>query len=276
MQTVKSIDLKAKDGRNLKGYTWGDLSQAKAILVLVHGVGEHVRRYDHVAAAATARGMAMIGIDQRGFGSSGGKPGVVGSSAALMSDITTVIEQARQANPTAPVFLYGHSMGALEVLYYGLTEKPRIAGVIATSPPLSTATLTQTQITLTKLLSGILPNLTIPSNLSLAGLSRDQKIVDDYKADPLVHDKVSVALGKFFYEGALFVMNHAAEWKLPLYLAHGSEDKLCPISGSKEFFSKLSGDVTFKVWEGLYHETHNEPEKELVLATMLDWVEARL
>jgi alpha-beta hydrolase superfamily lysophospholipase len=105
MQVVKSFELKAKDGHTLKAFTWGDLSQAKAMLVLVHGLGEHVRRYDHVAEAAASRGMAMIGIDQRGFGSSRDKPGVIGSSAALMSDITTVIEQARRANPGAPLFL---------------------------------------------------------------------------------------------------------------------------------------------------------------------------
>ena len=193
-----------------------------------------------------------------------------------MNDITTVIEQARQANPNAPIFLYGHSLGALEVLYYALSEKPNIKGVIATSPPLSTETMTKTQITLIKLLSGILPNLTIPTGLDVAALSRDQKVVAAYQADPLVHGKASVALGKFMYEGALYIINHASEWKLPLYMAHGSADTICPISGTKEFFAKLSGDVTLKVWDGLFHETHNEPEKEQVIATMLDWVEARL
>ena len=276
MQTIKSVELKAKDSHTLKGTTWGDLSQAKAILVLVHGIGEYVRRYDYVAERLVDRKMAMIGIDQRGHGTSGDKPGVVGSSAALMSDITTVIEQARLANPNAPIFLYGHSMGAFEALYYALSEKPIIKGVIATSPPLCTDTLTKTQITLTKLLGGILPNLAISTGLDAAGLSRDQNVVKVYQADPLVHGKASVALGKFIYEGTLYVMEHASEWKLPLYMAHGSEDKICPISGTKEFFSKLSGDVTLKVWDGLLHETHNEPEKEEVIATMLDWVEARL
>ncbi len=276
MEAIKSIELKAKDGRTLKGYTWGDLGQAKAILVLVHGIGEHVRRYDHVAESIVARGMAMIGIDQRGHGISGDKPAIIGSSTALMNDITSVIDLARQANPSASIFLYGHSLGALEVLYYALTEEPQIKGVIATSPPLSTETMTKVQITLIKLLGGILPNLTIPTGLDAAGLSRDHKVVTAYQADPLVHDKASTALGKFMYDGALYVLAHASEWKLPLYMAHGSADKICPISGSKAFFAKLSGDVTFKIWEGLYHETHNEPEKEQVLATMLDWVEARI
>lgn len=276
MEAIKSVDFKAKDGHLLKGYTWGDLSQVKAIIVLVHGLGEHVRRYDNVGEYAVRRGIAMIGIDQRGFGISGDKPGVIGSSAALMSDISTVIGEARKLNPTAPVFIYGHSMGALEALYYALHEKPKIAGVIATSPPLSTATMTKTQITLIKLLGGILPNMTIPSGLATDALSCDSKIVEAYKADPLVHDKVSVALGKFLYEGAQYIMNHASDWTLPLYMAHGSEDKLCPISGTKEFFAKLSGDVTLKVWDGLLHETHNEPQKEEVIATMLDWVEARI
>jgi alpha-beta hydrolase superfamily lysophospholipase len=136
--------------------------------------------------------------------------------------------------------------------------------------------MSQTQITLIKLLSGILPNLTIASKLAAKGLSRDPQVVEAYKADPLVHDKASIALGKFMYEGALYIMKNASEWNLPLYMAHGSEDPICPISGTKEFFSKLRGDVTLKVWEGLFHEIHNEPEKEQVLATMFDWVEARI
>lgn len=276
MGFVNAFEYKAKDGRLLNGYTWGDPDTAKAILVLVHGLGEHVRRYDHVAETCIARNIAMVGIDQRGFGSTQGKPGVIGSAAALMSDITGLIEKTRQAHPGVPVFLYGHSMGALEVLYYALSEKPELAGVIATSPPISTDTMSKTQITLIKLLSGILPNLTIPNGLKVSDLSRDQQVVAAYQADPLVHDKVSVALGKFMYEGARYVQQHAAEWKLPLYLAHGSADAICPIGGTKEFFAKLSGDVTFKVWDGLFHETHNEPEKEQVITTMLDWVESHL
>lgn len=207
---------------------------------------------------------------------SGDKPGVIGSRDALISDIAKVIEEANKTNPTAPVFLYGHSMGALEVLYYALKDKPKVAGVIATSPPLSTTAMTKTQITLTKLLGGILPNLTIPNGLATDALSRDHAVVEAYKADPLVHDKVSVALGKFLYEGVLYVLEHAPEWTLPLYMAHGAKDQICPISGTQEFFAKLSGDVTLKVWDGLFHETHNEPEKEQVIATLLDWVEARL
>lgn len=276
MEAIKPIEYKAKDNHILRGYNPGDLSQARAIIILVHGLGEHVRRYDHVAELVTVRGMAGIGIDQRGFGISGKKSGVIGSSDALMADISIMIAEAKKANPIAPIFLYGHSMGALEVLYYALKFKPHIDGVIATSPPLSTNAMTSTQIMLIKLLGGFLPDLAISNGLNTDYLSRDKKIVRAYIEDPLVHDKVSVALGKFLYEGALYVMEHASEWTLPLYMAHGSADQICPLSGTQEFFAKLSGDVTLKVWDGLFHETHNEPEKAEVLAMMLDWVEARL
>lgn len=276
METIKPIEIKAKDNKTLPGFTWGDPTTAKAVIVLVHGLGEHVRRYDHIGEKVTERGIAMLGIDQRGFGKSASQPGVIGSSAALMSDITTVIAEARRLNPQAPIFLYGHSMGGTEVVYYALSEKPDLAGIIATSPSLSSDAMTKVQIMLVKLLGGLLPNLTVVNGLDAGLLSHNEAVVVKYLSDPLVHNKVSVALGKFMYEAALYAQNHAREWRLPLYLAHGSADAICPIEGSKTFFSNLSGDVTFKVWEGLYHETHNEPEKDEVIRTMLDWVEAHI
>lgn len=268
--------IQASDGTRLYLREWGDPSGANAIIVLLHGVGEHCQRYEHVARQACERGFFMLGYDRRGHGRSEGKQGLIGSVDQLVADFSQVIAVARSKNPALPIFLYGHSMGALGVLYYALREKPQVKGIIATSPPLDSKTISKSKKMMVRLLDPILPNLTVPSGLEQAAISRDQAVVEAYKADPLVHDKVSVRLGAYLNSAPEYVMAHASEWTLPLYLAHGSADRICPISGSDAFVSKLSLPVTYQRWEGLYHETHNEPEKELVIGTMLDWVESQL
>lgn len=268
----------ASDERNLFIKIWGEPVNAKACIVLVHGLGEHILRYEHLAQAALARGYCMIGYDQRGHGQTPGKRGVIGSPKRLMDDLTEIIGYAQSLCPEKPVFLYGHSMGALEVLYYTLRYQPKINAVIATSPPLDNATASKAQRVLVGALKRVLPNLAVPSQLSTSALSRDPEIVKAYINDPLVHDKVSVALGGFLIDAAEYVLAHASDWKLPLYLAHGDADAICPYNGSKQFMNGLKPDapVSFVTVEGAYHETHNEPGKESSIAERLDWLDKQV
>ncbi len=273
---ISETYLKASDGLKLYVRSWSCAGEARAVVVLLHGVGEHCQRYDHVAERFCERGFRVVGYDRRGHGRSDGKQGVIGSVEQLGADFSQIIEHARARNPALPVFLYGHSMGALGVLCYSLHEKPSVKGIIATSPLLDTPTMTKFQKLLVRVLDPILPSLTVPSGLEQAAISRDSAVIEAYKADSLVHDKVSVRLGAYLNNAPEYVMKHAGEWTLPFYLAHGTADRICPISGSDAFASKVAAPITYQRWEGLYHETHNEPEKELVIGTMLDWVEGQL
>jgi Lysophospholipase len=273
---IRESYITASDGLRLYIRSWGCAQEARAVVVLLHGVGEHCQRYDHVAERFCERGFRVLGYDRRGHGRSDGRQGVIGSVDQLVADFSQVIALARTENPGLPVFLYGHSMGALGVLYYSLREKPRVKGIIATSPPLDTRTMTKSQKLLVRVLDPILPNLTVPSGLEQAAISRDSTVIQAYKEDPLVHDKVSVRLGAYLNSAPDYVLEHANEWTLPLYLAHGTADRICPISGSDTFASKVQTPITYQRWEGLYHETHNEPEKERVIGTMLDWIDSQL
>ena len=275
--SAEEITLKNADGLNLYVRQWGSPASARALVLLVHGLGEHCQRYGHIAAAMEARDLCLIGYDQRGHGLSQGKRGVIGSEAQLMGDIGMLLEYTRQLNPSLPLFLYGHSLGALEVLYFVLRNRPELKGVIATSPPLDTSTMSAAQKTLVKVLVNFLPNLTVSSGLNVNGLSRDAQVVHAYQQDPLIHDRVSIRLGSFLQTAPGYVLTHAGEWSLPLYLAHGSADPICPIAGSRAFARQVSApDFTFREWQGLYHETHNEPEQAQVIATVTDWIEAHI
>ena len=272
----QEINLKSVSGEELWGKLKRDPKTSRAVVVLAHGLGEHIQRYEHVAKAFDRRDFALMGFDQQGHGKSGGKRGVVAGNDSLLRDLESAIQLAKQLAPGKPVFLYGHSMGALEALYYGLKSQESVQGIIATSPALDPDIMSKTQKTLLKLLKPILLNLAIDNGLDVEALSRDSQVVQRYRDDPLVHPKASVTLAAFMQDGAQYVMNQAEAWDVPLYLAHGSADRICPVQGSRQFASKLGEKVTYQEWEGLYHETHNEPEQEQVLATMLDWLESRV
>lgn len=274
--TTRELTLKSSNGETLWGQVWEPGEKTRAVLVLVHGLGEHIQRYQHVADKFNAKGIALLGFDQQGHGKTAGKRGVINSTAGLMEDITQAVNLAKELFPGLPVFLYGHSMGAVEVLYYGLNGPERPAGIIATSPALDTASMSKAQRGLVGLLKNVLPELAVNNGLPIDGLSHDAASNQAYREDPLVHPKASIRLAAFMIDAAEDVMGNAENWDVPLYLAHGSDDPICPVAGSDQFAERLGSKVTYKRWDGLYHETHNELEKDVVIAAMLDWVEGQL
>ncbi len=271
------LSFKTPDGLELKAHAWTSEVDSRGIVVLVHGLGEHLMRYAHVAKVFNDNGLHVYAFDQRGHGRSEGPRGHTPSGDQLMADIKQAIQQAKtKLGADLPVFLYGHSLGALEVLYFGSTQQETLKGIIATSPPLDLSSTPKSKLTMAKLMNPLLPKLTMPNGLDTNALSHDTAVVEAYKTDPLVHGQISVRLGYFMISGAEKVMAAASVWHYPLLLMHGSEDRICGIKGTEELVSRLKGDVTYKRWEGLYHETHNEPQKAEVIQTMVDWINARL
>jgi alpha-beta hydrolase superfamily lysophospholipase len=191
-----------------------------------------------------------------------------------MSDIDLMLDQASARFPGAPQFIYGHSLGGLLVLNYVLRRKPELAGAVVTSPGLRTALEEQAvKVRLAKILGALAPTAGLPSGLDASMISRDPEVVDRYTHDPLVHDRISFGMAKSLISAVDWAFEHAAEFKIPLLLMHGTQDQIAYDRGSKEFAAKVTGDCTLKLWDGFWHETHNEPEKAQVLAFMLDWLE---
>jgi acylglycerol lipase len=149
---------KTKDQSNMFARGWSPDGQPKGVVCLVHGLGEHVGRYEHVGAALTNAGYALLGYDLRGHGRSDGQRGHIPDFQSLMDDIADFLEQASQRYPGKPIFLYGHSLGGNLVLNYGLRVHPRINGVIASSPWLKLPVEPPaSKIALAKLMVNIMP-----------------------------------------------------------------------------------------------------------------------
>lgn len=279
MKTFET-NLKSMDGVDLFVRGWEPDAKPKAVVVLVHGHGEHVGRYEHVAKVMTDAGYIFAGFDLRGHGRSGGIRGHFPSWEAALQDIKDFFIFLTKRYPARPQFLYGHSLGGLMVLTYALKNKTRLKGVIATGAGLRSQVHDQKlKVLMAKALGSIAPTTLISSGLDVTILSRDPDVIKAYHGDPLVHDRMSLGFAKAGLSATDYVWQNAEQFSIPLLIMHGAADRNTYPHGSADF-SKLAAknnpDVTLKLWEGLYHELHNEPEKEQVLRFMIDWLDRHL
>lgn len=266
------------DGLKMHSKGWTPEKEPKAVVCLIHGLGEHIGRYEHVGAAFVEAGYAMLGFDLRGHGKSGGTRGHAPSADAFFKDIEAFVQDAANRYPSAPRFLYGHSLGGLLTLSYAVTHNADVKGLIVSSPGLRTAIHEQkAKLILAKILGSLAPTVTLASELDTSALSRDPQVVKDYVNDPLVHDKITTGFGKAGLVVTDLVFQNASKLAVPLLLAYCSGDQIAFPRGSEEF-ARLApqGLVTLKRFEGLYHEPHNEPEKAEVFKTYIGWLDAQV
>jgi acylglycerol lipase len=272
----EEINLLMSDNFILYGQAWRPETPAKAAVCLVHGLGEHTGRYEHVARKLTENGYALIGCDLRGHGITRGPRGHYPSFEQVMQDVQSMLDYVRQQYPDKPVFLYGHSMGGCIVLNYGIRMKPEVNGVVATSPGLKTGVpVNPSLLAVGKILYAIVPTFGLNNGLDRNNLSNDPAVIAKYAADPLVHPKISARFALDFINAGQWALDHAAEFSLPLLIQIGEKDHIVSVPAAEEFASKAP-NCTYKKWPGLCHETHNEPEQDQVLQNMVNWLDQRL
>jgi len=265
-------EWKTTDNAAMFAQKWTPEKDVQASIILVHGFGEHSSRYEHLAEFYCQHHIQVLTYDLRGHGKSAGPRGHIPTMTTFYDDLSNFIKNTKDSLPDKPVFLYGHSMGGMIVISYVLKYHPSFTGVIATSPLIDTATpLSDSTVRLARFMNKIAPKLTMDSKLDRSGLSRDKKVVDAYDADPLVFGKASTRLGVFLVDAKLFIKQHAAEFDLPLLTMAGSADRIVS-TGEIDAFMKANPKATYKVWDGFYHELHNEPEKQEVFEYTLAWM----
>lgn len=270
------LEWTTTDGIKIFGKYW-PVEQPKAVLHLVHGMGEHIQRYEQVAGFYNRAGIAVIGNDHRGHGLSEGKRGHIPEYSVLLDEVSELLTKGAALFPGTPRFLFGQSLGGNLVLNYALRRKPDIAGVIASSPWIQLAfDPGPVKVMAGKLVKNLFPSFTQSSNLNPMHLSTDEEVARVYQADPLTHDRITAAMGTEMLYAADYLHHYQGSFPLPLLLMHGSGDQIVSFPAAKQFAERLEGPITFVPWEGLYHELHNETRREEVLNTSLEWIVHRL
>jgi alpha-beta hydrolase superfamily lysophospholipase len=266
------------DGLKMYSKAWLPAQKAKGVICLIHGLGEHIGRYQPDGEALTEAGYVLAGFDQRGFGKSGGRRGHTPSLEAYFKDIDLFLSDIAQRFPDQPRFLYGHSMGGILVLSYTPIRMPAIAGVIATGPGLKTSIQEQKlKVIMSKIMGSVLPTLSFKSGLDVKMLSRDPLIAEECINDPLVHFIITTGLGKSLLEAIDLAFKNAVRFPLPLLIMHGTNDEIAYPSSSITFAELAPKEmVTLKLWEGFKHELHNDPQKAEVFKVMINWLDNRL
>jgi alpha-beta hydrolase superfamily lysophospholipase len=217
-----------------------------------------------------------MGFDLRGHGRSDGLRGDAPSYETLLTDVDALMHWVQTSHPRLPVFLYGHSLGGGLVLNYALRRTPRVRGVIASSPWLRTVVeLTPLQAFLSRTVAPIFPTMRQKWGPPSA-LSRDQEIGGAFERDPLAHGLISARMYLECARAGEWALEHANAFPAPLLLMHGTADRLTSWKASQVFAQRAGRRVTWRKWEGFYHELHNEAEGDQVRKVVLNWMKRRL
>lgn len=247
-------------------------SQARGSVVIMHGLGEHSGRYRHVAGFFNECGLSVRCYDHRGHGRSQGKRGDVINGDPMLQDAEIIIEDfsTRYAEPP---FLFGHSMGGLFAARFALSHLSPLRGLILSSPALALR-LSAFQLKMLRFMHMLAPSVALPNGVSPALLSHDPKIVAAYKADPLVHRKISARLLTSMLSSIAYCQSHASEMAVPTLMLVAGADRVLDADGSKRFFAQLpAGTAQLHMYEGMYHEIFNELDAHRPLADLKMWLD---
>jgi len=257
---------------------WMPEVKPKAVMAIVHGVGEHIERYKNFVDALPASGYSVIGYDQRGHGNSGGQRGHIHSWEEYRGDLRIFLGVVKNLAPGLPVFLYGHSMGSLVVLDYLLRSPEGLSGAI-----LSGTALLPTQaappflVLVAKTLSGVYPAFSMKVTLEGKSLSRDPEVAKAYMEDPLVHWQRSARWGTESLDVIEWINSHPTQVNLPILFVHGECDPLVSAEGARRFFEQVSyPDKTLRIYPECLHEPHNDLDYKQVISDIIGWMDAHI
>lgn len=268
----ENFTLTARDGLKINAGCWIP-DETKAIFCIVHGIGEHLKRYSEMAEFLCSNGYAVFSFDHRGHGLSEGLRGHSPSYPLLLDDVENIMKYARSQYPELPLILYGHSWGGNLVANFILKRKTKeIFGAILSAPWLSLVTkLSPLHLSIAKIFNKFLPAILQDNKVVPEFLSKDTEVIKDYIQDPLVHRKISI--GTFFqaFEQGIWALENAHKLKIPTLVMHGTQDMITSWETSKEFADNAGNYASFKTWEGVKHEPHHDLEKHNVLNYIANW-----
>ena len=271
------------EGPGLIHRQWSPENPPRAVVAIIHGVCEYGGRYGKVVAPAlTERGFAVQTVDLRGHGESEGERGHVESFDDYLDDLDhlfgSALEQAQRE--AIPLFLYGHSMGALILMdWLSQRDASPAAGAIISAPPLIPGLPGAPWLTgLTQAMSFWWPTLSMDLPLGSDELTRDPQLKSVWTRDPHMNSRVTVRWGAELLAAIDRVNAHAPQAiTLPVLLVHGTDDDICRVEGTERLFDSIAAaDRTLRLWPGSRHEVHHDMDREQMLGELAQWIEARL
>lgn len=255
--------------------TWAAKHNAKGVVLLVHGLGEHCQRYHALGSALSEAGYTLCSMDLPCHGLSQGKRGHIDTFDVFQNAVLTLHSRIKIAHPDTPIFLLGHSMGGLIATRLLLNHQTLFSGALLSAAAIQNPQpVPQWQAAILNTLARLLPTLPV-FKLDASALSRDPKVIAAYMADPLVSKKMLSA--KFLVElndAMNMCQTEAQKIALPLLIMHGSADAVTALAGSQLIYDLASSkDKTLRIYDGLYHEIFNEPEGESIYQEVVAWLE---
>lgn len=277
MTAKEEFSIISRDGTELIGYEYL-VPKPKALVCLIHGLGEHSGRYEHVAQFFCEHEISFFIIDLRGHGQSEGKKGHASNYDALLTDIEELMMYARAEYNDLPMFLYGHSLGGNLVTNFCLLKSTsELSGAILSSPWFTLKNEPpHWKITLAKCVSKIWPGFTQANEINAEHLTHDLELNAKYLTDESVHDKISVKLFSDCHDHGKWALAHTERLKIPLLALHGEQDEITSKEGTLEFASQRPELITYESLAECKHEPHNDLKKEEVLKRILKWVKERI
>lgn len=251
------------------------VSSPKAVIVIVHGICEHCGRYDYVVSKLNSFGYSVYRFDLRGHGRSGGERGYVEDYQMYVDDADQIVGIAKKENEGVPIIMLGHSMGGFIAACYGVKYPDRLLGQVLSGAAVKISPMFENLET--TLDYNATPRAPIPNTL-MSVVSRDQQVVKAYTEDPLaLKEFTTKLLGEAFIKGARQIMEKASSYRYPCLILHGGGDLIVNPDASRYFHEHISSkDKQLKIYDGLFHEILNEPEKDTVLEDIHQWIDARV
>ncbi len=278
MSTAHLSEITTPHGATLALRDWPlpEGTTPRALVLIVHGLGEHCGRYEHVAQQLNGWGFAVRAFDLCGHGLSSGAPGSLPDEHRLLDDLATVIDRSRAVMaPGLPLVLLGHSLGGLIAARFVSLKLRAVDALVLSSPALDPG-LNALQKLLLATLPKIAPNLRVGNGLDATFLSHDAAVVAAYRADPLVHDRICARLALFIATAGAQTLALARQWTVPTLLIYAGQDRLVNPAGSRAFAALApAGVLTSQCFDGLYHEIFNESDPAPVFAALQAWLALR-
>ena len=269
--------LQAADKTPLQSYTWAPKSAPKAVVVIVHGIKDHVQRYEPLAVALTTAGVAVIGADLRGHGYSGGDRQRFDSVDGLVGDVEVVVRQAKATWPGLPVFFYGHSLGGLITATYAQKSTESIKGFVLSAPSLKLQpSVSGVTITLAKVVAFVAPGANV-QKVEEREFVQDEATFQAMQKDPLISHEALPARSAVAAVDAIDALGKNYGSNKPFLILHGTSDIVTNQVASREYFDKsTSSDKSYLPVDGAWHDLLHEPQANKVIQKVVEWVTTHL